>query len=262
MLRKGWSCDYPAEPVPLQQVVVNSPAARRGVDARSAGNIQNSSDSPDSSNQTKKSTDQLDGNEVTLSSFPAVFFLDREVFQHVQLSIPRGELKTPTDVLGIIGDIDSIRRVAVDYFAAIHRWMPILARFTFFDSISIETSNNAADVNLRLLAIHLITQTPSPRNSKTPTYLAAKRFYLQAETTGTFTVQVLQAGILIALYELGHGIYPSAYLSIGSCARYGVAIGLNGATVSHATRALTWGEVEERKRVWWAIVIMDRYVCP
>ena len=83
-----------------------------------------------------------------------MFFLDREVFQHVQLSIPRGELQTPANVLTIIRDLTSIRAVALEYFVTIHRWMPIVARFTFFDNLSTATSKNLADVNLLLLAIN------------------------------------------------------------------------------------------------------------
>lgn len=198
------------------------------------------------------SIDEITQSELMQSPFPAVFFLDRDVFYHGQLNFPKGDLVTPSDVLEIIGNSANIRDIAFQYFATIHRWMPIISKYTFYEQLSSSPSKTPADINLLLLCIHLITDTPpaSSRSSKTTEYLAAKRLYLQAETTGTFTVQVLQAGILIALYELGHGIYPSAYLSIGSCARYGIALGLDKETTSHATRPITWCEVEERRRVW------------
>ncbi|CAI6088228.1 unnamed protein product [Clonostachys chloroleuca] len=50
---------------------------------------------------------------------------------------------------------------------------------------------------------------------------------------------VLQASLLILLYEIGHGIYPSAFLSAGSCVRYGHAIGLGGPQKCRLQRPLT-----------------------
>ena len=94
--------------------------------------------------------------------------------------------------------------------------------------------------------------------SKSPAYLAAKRFYADVEAAGIYKLQVLQAGILLALYELGHAIYPQAYLSIGTCARFAIAFGFDekGTRVNNA--ACDWIEHEERKRAWWAILILDR----
>jgi hypothetical protein len=80
------------------------------------------------------------------------------------------------------------------------------------------------------------------------------------EVEGAFSILVLQAGVLVALYELGHGIYPAAYLSIGACARYAHALGINVSHTVPTRRVLTFVEGEERRRIWWAIVILDRYV--
>jgi len=42
------------------------------------------------------------------------------------------------------------------------------------------------------------------QDPRTPTYLAAKRYYLDLEISGVLSIQGLQAGIFIALFELGH----------------------------------------------------------
>jgi hypothetical protein len=106
----------------------------------------------------------------------------------------------------------------------------------------------------------IVSMPPKQTNNpQTPTYFAAKRFYLEAESAGVFSIQVLQAGLLISLYELGHAIYPSAFLSIGTCARYAYALGINGNATSQISKPFTWVEQEERRRVWWGIVILDRF---
>lgn len=89
-------------------------------------------------------------------------------------------------------------------------------------------------------------------------YLAAKNLHASMETRGIFTLEVLQAAMLIAVYELGHAIYPSAYLSVGACARYATALGVNEKINAGITWPLTRLELEEKRRAWWAILILDR----
>jgi hypothetical protein len=102
-------------------------------------------------------------------------------------------------------------------------------------------------------------QSTNPRNPRTRLYHAVKHFYVEVEGSSIFSIPVLQAGVLLALYELGHAIYPAAYLSIGVCARYAHAIGINASGTLNTRKVLTLAEVEERRRVWWAIVILDRH---
>lgn len=66
---------------------------------------------------------------------------------------------------------------------------------------------------------------------------------------------VLQVGLLVALYELGHGIYPAAFLTIESCTRYAYALGINVSQKVSTKRVITLVEVEERRRVWWPLVV-------
>jgi hypothetical protein len=46
-------------------------------------------------------------------------------------------------------------------------------------------------------------------------YYATKRCHLDFETSGVCYLQVLQAEIVNALYEMLHAIHPAAFLSIG-----------------------------------------------
>jgi hypothetical protein len=91
-------------------------------------------------------------------------------------------------------------------------------------------------------------------------YLAIKHYYLEVEISETFSLPVLQAGILLGLYEILHAIYPAAFLTIGACARYCHALGINVNGTLNTKRVLTLVEAEERRRAWWAVVILDRFV--
>lgn len=102
---------------------------------------------------------------------------------------------------------------------------------------------------------------PNERNPRTPAYLAAKSFYLDLEIQGVVSLQVLQAQILIALFEFGHAIYPSAVVSVDACVAYGKALGINW-DADYPKKPFAWVDREEQNRVWWAIVILAWSVLP
>ncbi|RYP86583.1 hypothetical protein DL770_004882 [Monosporascus sp. CRB-9-2] len=73
---------------------------------------------------------------------------------------------------------------------------------------------------------------------------------------------VPQALILVALYEYGQGIYPAAWMTVGQCVRYADFIGLPSYQDSNNIlgQCGTWIEMEERRRTWWAVYILDKLV--
>ena len=202
--------------------------------------------------------------DVQSIDFPTMLFLDPGILQHGQVEISRAATPpVPAHVLHLLGHMDEIHVTAAKFFDHIHLWMPFISKKRFYELYLRPSSfQSRSDVALLLLSLKLITTLPpkSPRNPRTPLYCAAKHFYLEVEGSSIFSVPVLQAGVLLSLYELGHAIYPAAFLSIGACARYAHALGINGSRTLNTRRVITLVEVEERRRIWWAIVILDRFV--
>lgn len=58
-------------------------------------------------------------------------------------------------------------------------------------------------------------------------YLVAKRCLQFIESQSFISLRILQAALLLSLYELGNGMYPAAYLTVGHCARLGHAMGIH-----------------------------------
>ncbi|KAH8809427.1 hypothetical protein F5884DRAFT_858927 [Xylogone sp. PMI_703] len=200
--------------------------------------------------------------ELEHATFPAVFFLDASVFKESKLEIPTALLSTPNYIEELLGGDSSIRETVSTYFETVHGWMAIIPKKQFHIQQLNPLSQRRLEATLLLLCMKLIVWLPTAgrEDAKTTTlYKAAKSFHSELEITGTCSLKVLQAGILIALYEFGHGIYPAAYLSIGACARYGIGYGFDdeGAVTNDSHN---WVEVEERKRTWWAVLILDRCV--
>jgi hypothetical protein len=81
------------------------------------------------------------------------------------------------------------------------------------------------------------------------------------EMAGIYSLLKVQACLLITVYELGHAILPAAYSSIGDCARQGIALGIHNKLAPQMIRKpRNWHDWEERQRVWWLVVILDRFV--
>lgn len=203
-----------------------------------------------------------DRTEAQALDFPTMLFLDPSILQHGQVEVFRAASRVPAHIMHLLGDIDEIRATASKFFEYIHLWMPFISKKRFYELHLPSSFQSQPDVVLLLLSLKLITTIPptSPRNPQTPLYHAVKHFYLEVEHSSILSLPVLQAGVVLALYELGHAIYPAAFLSIGTCTRYAYTLGINVSQSLKISRVLTLVEAEERRRVWWAIVILDRFV--
>ncbi|MCJ1246722.1 hypothetical protein MMC30_003931 [Trapelia coarctata] len=197
-------------------------------------------------------------------SFPAVYFLDSLVCEHGQVEIPRVNLSIPPYISEYIGG--DPRAVSARFFETVHVWMPLISKKRFYDYLMnplSQLSHPRADLTILIFCMKLINWSPVKQTqdkAKTPAYLAAKRILLAAELDGMLTLQILQASIIVLIYEVGHAIYPAAYMSVGSCAKYGLALGIDKQrAISSTASILDILEEEERRRAWWAIVVFDRF---
>ena len=194
-----------------------------------------------------------------------MLFLDPAILQHGQVEVCQAASPVAEHILHLLGDMDDVRSFTCKYFNHIHSWMPFISKKRFHDLHLPSPFQSRPDIVLLLLALKLITTLPpsSPqRNPRTPLYHAVKHFHLEVEgSSSVLSLPVLQAAVLVALYEIGHAIYPAAFLSVGGCARYAHALGINCSGVLQTRRVLTLVEVEEKRKTWWAIVILDRCVC-
>ena len=120
----------------------------------------------------------------------------------------------------------------------------------------------APDVVLLVLCMKLVNDRlgSEVQDPRTRLYTIAKNFFLTVESSGFTSIRLLQAGLLLCLYETGHAIYPQAYISVGHIGRLGQAIGLHDTdgVPQLALEPGSWDEMEERRRVWWAVYILDR----
>lgn len=98
--------------------------------------------------------------------------------------------------------------------------------------------------------------------SKGNVYQSLKAALAACEQKGQLTTDFLAAEVLTAVYEIGQGLYPAAYFTIGACVRACHTMGLHNRKYATQLRvnADTWNETEERRRLWWMSIILDRFI--
>ena len=180
------------------------------------------------------------------------------------MTIPVPSVEIPQKIHNSLGSVLDMRDIVDRYFENIHQWLPIHSRKRMQIKLQTPSLELTADLALLLLCMKLITQGghTTPQDAQSPLYWMIKRHATVVESSGLITLYYLQSLLLITAYELGHAIYPAAYLSSGHCARIGTLMGIHDR--QHAPQLLrkcsSWAELEELRRCWWACLLFDRYV--
>ena len=154
-----------------------------------------------------------------------------------------------------MGDLRSRKALAAEYFKDPDRWLPIISKIRFYGSLLDVSENASPDMASVLLAMKLLLSIPRDTDVCSELYAVAKELQLRMEITGHINIRTLQSAILITMYEIGHAIYPAACVSLSRCAQYAAVLGIDKTAPSQGS---AWLDQEEKNRIWWAIVILDR----
>lgn len=150
------------------------------------------------------------------------------------------------------------------YHQAIEPWFPITSKLQ--GRLRPTWEETSLDVALLCLSILLLTTSPSSTAKSEGDVSEFETLYLQtksslalAEGLGFNSVPVVQSRILITLFEVSHGFYPAAYISIGATVRAVDALEVhpNGDALQphRSDGAVTH---EETILIWCGILVLDR----
>ncbi|KAL4923295.1 uncharacterized protein BDV17DRAFT_277412 [Aspergillus undulatus] len=167
--------------------------------------------------------EQKDGERVRLVPYPSRAL---SLTDNPSSSSPEGivcreaqRILTPTGLY--------LDEVSVRYFESVHCYFPIITRQRFHGQLISFGSHPRADFSILLLCMALHLNQPENKRIDTATlYFATKGLYSQAQCLGTPTLNLIQAGVLLALYEYAQGEPERAFITIGGSARMAYAAGL------------------------------------
>jgi hypothetical protein len=171
------------------------------------------------------------------------------------------------EVCSFIGTADEVRRTSNAFFSSVHHRLPIISESRFHKNLPRLFTPSGLDFTTLCMCMKLVLTNPSRQaigeiDAASPHYLLAKSSISSLEAVGFISLNAIQARLLLVLYELGHGIFPAASISIGGCARLARNAGLSRDFWQSQKAASTTADAEERKRTWWALHNLDRYFFP
>lgn len=155
----------------------------------------------------------------------------------------------------------TIRDVVRAYAETIHVWLPIVSESLVLEAIKIiellGPDDNAA--SLLILAMHLLTYNNDSLTVRRTLYDTCRYFFFSLLAADRPTIALIQAGLLLALFEHLQCIEEREYATIGICARL---ISLEGiGDMSDDLLMQSEGlsiEMEEKVRIYWGTLVLDR----
>ncbi|KAH8556082.1 fungal-specific transcription factor domain-containing protein [Umbelopsis sp. PMI_123] len=152
------------------------------------------------------------------------------------------------------------------YFEQLHPWIPILHQDTFEEKCK---SPNRSILVLQAITAATIKFTNLDQMEQEYYYKRCRQAVLLA-SMDRFSVETLQASIIIAYDTIGSGRGPRSWSIVSSATRIVEQLGLAGEDddmdnnkllnrVGFLVPAKTVTETEERRRIFWSIFQMDRF---
>ncbi len=145
-----------------------------------------------------------------------------------------------------------------EYCRAIEPWFPIVAATRLRDQIPTSWDEASLDVALLYLSIMLLTTLPAASEFQS-LYLRTKSILASTEGLGLNSLPIVQSRIMVTLFELAHGFYPAAYISIGATLRAADALEVHpGSNVSPSQSSDVEAKHEDRLFTLCGILVLDR----
>jgi len=171
--------------------------------------------------------------------------------------------------------------ISARYFQGFHRHLPVISRIRFYNNLITLGATPAADFSVLLLTICLITHAPAlgyqlehgaTRSVELQSlYLSVKSLFAQIQVSCSPSVSLIQAGLLVAIYEYTHGRSDDAFVTITGTARMAYAVRIHNRDDRQTPMPCRINEkadigpllqAEEAANTWWGITICERYVSP
>lgn len=166
------------------------------------------------------------------------------------------------DALAILGSQDQVREMFEIYFRTTHSRLPVVSEERLlhgFAGIFTPTASSLMALSLCMRLLLDCSSSSSDMAMASTPYILAKSIITFVEASHGPNLDTIQSQLLIAFYEIGHGIFPAASLTIALCAKAARNIGITKRLFSKDNSRRD-SAAEENLRTWWAIHNLDRFV--
>lgn len=168
-----------------------------------------------------------------------------------------------SQVFSIVGDGLQLREAAATYFRTVHTWLPVVSEKAYYAQLSrFRVEAAPSDFSILTLCIFLVCAMPVDGEMSLQTqrlYILIKGLVAMLEAMGINSLAMIQGRLLLTTFEIGHAIYPSAYISAGANIQAAVALGASTASSANLSKAFPDPQIaDEARQTWHGIVITNR----
>lgn len=162
-----------------------------------------------------------------------------------------------------VGHRQAVEHVTTYYFNSVNCWFTIIEKASFDSQVERMWSFPSAEVALLILCMLLIIRTPNESGAAMDDglYLSVKTAFTLVQSKIPSSISLLQAQLLIGLYEYSHGLPQQAFMSMGNCVQMTRSFGWHiRGFWSEERQQLLPADLKLSSILWWALVYVDRYV--
>lgn len=165
----------------------------------------------------------------------------------------------------IIGDRLTTESIVRYYFGTVNTWFTIIERVGYEEQLEQMWSEPSAEAGLLALCMLLIVRSPEENpavSMQNGLYHSVKTLCGIVATKTALSTAILQANLLICLYELGHLMPQQAYLTLGTCVTIARAFGWIDESFWRQDQWIARAkELKLSSILWWSVVFLERRVC-
>ncbi|KAL4865767.1 hypothetical protein BDV12DRAFT_145752 [Aspergillus spectabilis] len=168
-----------------------------------------------------------------------------------------------SQVFSTIGDAISISQSAAAYFSTVHVWFPTLDRGVYSRRLPELHVDPLPGFSLLTLCIYLIGLPPLEdgfSNHMNALYIQLAGCVASLTAVGVHSLDLLHSRLLLSLFEVGHGMYPVADISMGANARAAEAMGVYLPSDQLYDQLGSVEAAEDARRIWQGMLILDRCI--
>lgn len=162
----------------------------------------------------------------------------------------------------MMGDKLTSESIVRYYFGTINTWFTIVEKAVFeprFEQMWLEPSAETALLSLSMLLIVRAPEENAEASMQNTLYHSVKTLCTLVAVKVPLSIHVLQANLLVCLYELCHFMPQQAYLTLGTCVTIARAFGwLNESFWRHDQWVVRPRELKMFSILWWSLMFLDR----
>jgi hypothetical protein len=167
---------------------------------------------------------------------------------------PRDEAISKQVLELVTADGDNISAILAAFFRTIDTWLPIIDPDETRRQIDALSRSHDLEVASLLLSIFVIIQMPDS-NAEWPIstlYFQAKALQVALTSAGRSTIVLVKSALLIANYELGHGLSDAARITVSTCSLLAMKLVCEQAT------PLPGLEDTDLGRTVWGVIMLEK----